>query len=327
MNRGEEEGCRPRHIPVMIREVVEAFRPFPGGLFIDATLGPGGHSEAVLGSIHEIEAFAGIDRDSEALVLAKKRLGPGAVPMEFHHGNFRDLASLSDGGWNGTVGGILFDLGTSSLHLDNGERGFSHRLEGPLDMRMNRDQERSAFHIVNEYTAGELKDLFRRWGEERNAGAIARAVVRERESSPIDDTARLASAVGSRLAPRWRTKGLSRIFQAIRMEVNDEIASLETGIETAVDMLAPRGRIAVISYHSLEDRLVKRRFRDFATGCVCPPRMPVCACGHKAVLELTPRRALRPSDEEIAANPRSRSARLRIATKIDEEANGKGGGS
>lgn len=327
MSHGGKEGCRPRHIPVMVREVVEAFRSFPGGLFIDATLGPGGHSEAVLESVHEIESFVGIDRDDEALLLARERLSSASVPMEFHHGNFRDLAAFSSGGWDGRVGGILFDLGTSSLHLDDGARGFSHRLEGPLDMRMNRGQERSAFHIVNEYTASELKDLFRRWGEERNAGAIARAVVRERESSPIDDTGRLARAVGSRLPPRWRTKGLSRIFQAIRMEVNDEIASLEEGIETAVDMLAPRGRIAVISYHSLEDRLVKQRFRDFATGCICPPRMPVCACGHKAVLELTPRRALRPSDEETAANPRSRSARLRVATKIEEKANGKGGES
>ncbi|MBN1826022.1 MAG: 16S rRNA (cytosine(1402)-N(4))-methyltransferase RsmH [Candidatus Eisenbacteria bacterium] len=316
MIRSGDVPGRPEHVPVLLPETVEALRPFPGGLFVDGTLGPGGHAEAVLKDVRGIEAFVGIDRDGETLASARTRLAGISLPSRFAHGDFRDLVRLVGEEWLGRVGGVLLDLGVSSIHLDDPERGFSHGAEGPLDMRMNRRDEKSAFDVVNGYDEKRLADTIRRYGEERNARAIAREIVRERESGPIRDTARLARAAGRRIPARMRTKGLSRVFQAIRIEVNDELGALESGLDGALELLAPGGRLVVIAYHSLEDRIVKERFRQWERGCVCPPRAPVCLCGRGPLVRLPHRRAIRPGAEETARNPRARSARLRTAEKL-----------
>ncbi|MBM3320300.1 MAG: 16S rRNA (cytosine(1402)-N(4))-methyltransferase RsmH [Candidatus Eisenbacteria bacterium] len=315
------------HEPVLAREVAEALRPFPGGIFVDATFGLGNHTAAVLDAVEGIERVVGIDRDGEILEEAGRRFARSAVPVDLVRGNFRDLRALLGPGAEGRVGGILFDLGIGSFQIDRPERGFSYRSEGALDMRMDRSGTRSAYDVVNGYSAEELARVIRRWGEERNAGAIARAIVRARRAAPIAGTRRLAEVVSSRLSARGRIKGLARVFQAIRIEVNEEIASLEEGLSQAVDVLAPGGHIAVIGYHSIEDRVVKQRFQEWARGCVCPPHLPVCRCGRAPALRLSSRRAIRPSEEEVARNPRARSARLRAAVRIAPEGReGRGNG-
>ncbi|RPJ40755.1 MAG: 16S rRNA (cytosine(1402)-N(4))-methyltransferase RsmH, partial [Candidatus Latescibacterota bacterium] len=259
----DEPPRRPVHEPVLVREVIEALSPFPGGLFVDATTGLGGHARAVLEEVDGIAAFVGIDRDGEMLAAAEGRLAYLPVPIELVQGDFRELGRLVGEDRRGKVGGILFDLGVASPHLDRPERGFSYRFGGALDMRLDRSQERSARDVVNGYSEEELERVIRTWGEERGARSIARAIVRSRETAPIEDTGRLAEIVSSRLPERWRTKGLSRVFQAIRIEVNDEIGALEEGLAQAVDVLGPGGRLAVISYHSLEDRHVKEKLREW----------------------------------------------------------------
>jgi 16S rRNA (cytosine1402-N4)-methyltransferase len=191
-------------------------------------------------------------------------------------------------------------------------------------MRMDRSRGRNAYDVVNGYSEEELGRVIRLYGEERGAGAIARAIVRARSEAPIADTGRLAEVVSLRLDPRWRTKGLSRVFQAIRIEVNEELRSLDDGLDQAVDFLAPEGRLAVLAYHSLEDRRVKEKMRECARGCVCPPHLPVCRCGRAPALRLSPRRAIRPSEAEVNANPRARSARLRVAIRIVPRGEGEG---
>jgi len=318
----------PAHLPVLLPETLEALRPFPGGLFVDGTLGPGGHAEAALNHVDGIEAFLGIDRDWETLEKARVRLADISVPSRFADGDVRDILRLAGEEWRGRAGGVLLDLGVSSIHLDDPERGFSHGAEGPLDMRMNRTEERSAYDVVNGYDEARLAETIRRYGEERNARAIAREIVREREESPIGDTSRLARAAARRLPPKHRAAGLSRVFQAIRIEVNDELAALEEGLDGAKELLRPEGRLVVIAYHSLEDRIVKERFRGWEKGCVCPPRTPLCVCGRTPSVRLPRRRAVRPSAEEIDRNPRARSARLRTAAKLgpEEESTRKEGG-
>ena len=315
----------PLHEPVMLRETVRAFQPFPGGVFIDATLGDGGHGEAILQSVAGIEKYIGIDRDGDAIRAARARLADSTVPCEFRRGDFRDLAELAGGEARGRAGGALFDLGVSARHLDEGGRGFSYRMDAPLDMRMDRRQERNARDAVNGMSEADLSDLFYRLGEVRNARAVARAIVRAREAAPIETTFDLVNALDSTLSPRWKNKSLSRIFQALRIYVNDEIESLEKGLSAAIDLLAPGGRIAVIAYHSGEDRPVKKMLHGWARGCVCPPHLPACRCGRTPVLRLLPRRALRPTEEEVARNPRARSARLRVAEKIATEGDRTGG--
>lgn len=323
MTGAPERATPPAHAPVMVREIVDAFGSFPGGSFLEATVGFGGHAGALLEEVRGIERFVGIDKDRDALAAAELRLRDAPVPVVLLHGDFRDLLTLLDPREIGRVGGVLLDLGVSSPQIDRPERGFSHRLEGNLDMRMDRSKGKSARDVVNEYPVERLEEIIRNYGEERNARAVARAIARARERSPIEDTARLAEVVGSRMHPRWRTKGLSRVFQAIRIEVNDELGALEEALGGALEALAEDGILAVLSYHSLEDRIVKNRFRDWARGCVCPPRLPTCRCGQTPRLRLTSRRAVRPRAEEVAANPRARSARLRVGVRIGPAGTGK----
>ncbi len=310
----------PRHIPVLPEEVIHIFEKFPGGILVDGTVGMGGHAALLLQALGvRIEGFIGIDQDPDALEIARKRLIPLRGDITFVHGNFRHIAALLPAGIAGRVGGILLDLGFSGLQIDLAERGFSFQKGGPLDMRMNRADGRSAFDVVNEYPEEELTAVLRDLGEVRGAGAIARAIVRERSVEPIRDTERLARAAGRRIPARKRTAELARVFQAIRIEVNDELDALRAGLQGGLDLLAPGGVFAVIAYHSLEDRIVKKTMVDWARGCICPPKFPVCRCGVKPAVERLGRRAVKPGDDEVHQNNRARSARLRAVVRLGKE--------
>ena len=298
---------RSYHEPVLLDEVVELLRHCPPGPIVDATFGGGGHSRA-LAAARPDDLIVALDRDPDAAALAA---GSG---VHFIQTDFRAMGTvLPEEGFD-DIAGALFDLGVSSHQLDVGERGFSYHLAGPLDMRMGPDAAYPASVLVNEWPERDLFHIIRRYGEERHAGRIARAVVRSR---PIRDTQHLAEVVADAVpaADRRRRHPARRTFQALRIAVNDELGAVADGIDAAVRLLRPGGRIVVISYHSLEDRIVKRRFAAGAIGCVCPPDLPVCGCDRTAELVLLTRKPVVPTDAEIATNARSRSARLRAAAK------------
>ncbi|HDL49124.1 MAG TPA: 16S rRNA (cytosine(1402)-N(4))-methyltransferase RsmH [Actinobacteria bacterium] len=292
------------HRPVMVDEVVDLLRPVPDGIIVDATYGGGGHSRALARQLgHPILA---IDRDPDAASLS------AGVRAR----NFRDLASLLEEEGVDEISGALFDLGVSSHQLDEPARGFSYRTHGPLDMRMGPDAATAAGEMVNEWDENDLARILRTLGEERFADRVARAIVRAR---PIRDTVQLADVVRDAIPAATRRTGghpARRTFQALRIAVNEELEALESGLDAAVDSLTPGGRCVVISYHSLEDRIVKRRFLSGSQGCVCPPDLPVCGCGQSAELRILTRRPVTPREEEIAGNPRARSAKLRAAEKV-----------
>ncbi len=293
----------------MTEEVVELFRPIADGVIVDATFGGGGHSARLTSELGSQVRVVGLDRDPDT--------GDGvAVPgTQVVRANFRALSEVLDEMEVEQITGALVDLGVSSHQLDTPERGFSYHQAGPLDMRMGPDATITADHIVNTYRAEELERIIRRWGEERYATRIAGAIVAAR---PVTDTAHLARVVAEAVPAPARRGGhpARRTFQAIRIAVNDELEALREGLEAALGRLAPGGRCVVIAYHSLEDRLVKRRFAAGARGCVCPPDLPVCGCGRSAELRLLTRKPLRPSPAELERNPRARSARLRAAEKV-----------
>ncbi len=305
----------------MVEQVVDLFRPVEPGTIVDATFGGGGHTRALLAALPEIHVLA-LDRDPDAAAQV-----PDDPRLEFVAANFADLDRVLDTRASedrrhdrerlgaGAVAGVLFDLGVSSHQVEAAWRGFSYRRQGPLDMRMDPTHGPTAADVVNERSVAELIRIFRRYGEERMARRIAEAIVRHR---PITDTAALADVIaGAVPAPARRRRHPARkVFQAIRIEVNAELDALERGLDAALDRVRPGGRVVVISYHSLEDRIVKRRFAAGATGCVCPPDLPVCTCGRAAELRLLARKGLRPTADEIARNPRSRSAMLRAVEKV-----------
>ncbi len=292
------------HEPVMVDEVIDLMRPVPEGVIVDATYGGGGHSRALSSALGR--PIVGIDRDPDA-----KARDEGV-----HTRNFADLPDfLAEQDIDG-ISGALFDLGVSSHQLDEPSRGFSYRNRGPLDMRMGPDAANAAGVIVNEWDERSLASILRRLGEERFAERVARAIVQAR---PIRDTVHLADVVRDAIPAATRRTGghpARRTFQALRIAVNQELDALETGLDAALRSLVPGGRCLVISYHSLEDRLVKQRFRSGGQGCVCPPDLPVCGCGRTAELRILTRRPLTPSDQEINRNPRARSAKLRAAEKV-----------
>lgn len=313
---GRVEGLRMTqefvHRPVMADEVVALLAGVPPGLFVDATVGGGGHAAAVLAA-HPGLRLVGIDRDADALAAAAAHLAPfGERVVALHHARFDRLPELVAE----PVSAVLVDLGVSSPQFDRAERGFSYRLEGPLDMRMDRSQRRTAADVVNGADEATLARLFAQSGERRFARRIARALVAGR---PFATTAQLADAVRDAIpAPARRTGGhpARRVFQALRIAVNDELDILGPAVDAAVRALAPGGRIVVLAYHSGEDRIVKDRLRQAATGgCTCPPRLP-CACGATPLVRLLNRGARKPSAAEAAANPRSQSARLRAAERL-----------
>jgi 16S rRNA (cytosine1402-N4)-methyltransferase len=306
----------PYHVPVMANEVVEMLRPISPRLLVDATYGGGGHTRALLEAFPELQVVA-IDQDPDAIAQ-----GPVGDRVRLVRANFssldeiaREICQKGGAGDGSCIDGFLFDLGVSSHQFDEAGRGFSYRRRGPIDMRMDRDAEPGADTIVNKWPVDDIADVLWRYGEERMARRIARAIVAAR---PISDTQQLADVVAGAVpaALKRHKHPAKKTFQAIRIAVNDELGSLELGLEAAIHWVRPGGRVLVIAYHSLEDRIVKRRFAAGATGCVCPPDFPVCTCGRVAELQLPVRHPLRPTQAEIAANPRARSALMRVVEKV-----------
>ncbi len=305
------------HEPVMLSETVDALQVMPGGRYIDATVGEGGHARAILRAASPGGQLIGIDADPEAIVSATDRLTEFGPAVLLVNENFVEMQAIATRYGFAPVHGVLMDLGVSSLQLDREARGFSFRRSDPLDMRFSSNSSVDANHIVNTYSEKELGNLIYRYGDERASRRIASAIVRNR---PIHDSMRLAEVI-SDAKPRGRSKihSATKTFQALRIAVNDEMASLSDGLERAVNVTGTGGRIVVISYHSLEDRIVKNFFRTAAADCVCDAesrRSPVCTCNHVPTLELVIRGALTPEASEVAANPRSRSAKLRVARRI-----------
>ena len=299
----------------MVEEVLSALRVKPDGAYIDCTVGEGGHAEALLGRVDLGVRLLGIDLDQAALSIAADRLGQREGRVTLAQGSFASLERLARRHEFVPAAGVVFDLGVSSLQLESPERGFSFSRMGPLDMRFDVGQRETADHLVNRQTEVEIAEIIHRLGEERSARRIARAIVQAR---PIKDTIALASAVvrGAARPVRGRTHAATRTFQALRMAVNDELKILRSGLEQAIQVLEPGGMLAVISYHSLEDRLVKRHFQRESSDCICPPGIPECRCDHKATIRVITRRVLRPTEAEVSSNPRARSARLRVAERL-----------
>jgi 16S rRNA (cytosine1402-N4)-methyltransferase len=301
------------HDPVMVDEVVSVFAPAPPGTVIDATLGGGGHSEALLQRCDHL-GVVGLDRDADAIAAAAARLARFGDRARAVHVRFDALAEVVDSLALAPVSGVLFDLGVSSPQLDRAERGFSHRADAPLDMRMDRRQATTAADLVNTTDERDLANLLRRFGDEPHAARIARAVARRRAAHPIRTTGDLVEVIKSAVPAPARRRGghpATRTFQALRIAVNDELDVLPTALDAALDLAAQGGRVAVLSYHSGEDRIAKERFRHAETGgCTCPPRLP-CRCGATPRARLLWRGARKPSPRELTANPRSASARFR----------------
>jgi 16S rRNA (cytosine1402-N4)-methyltransferase len=305
------------HLPVLVDDVVGFIAPAlgDGGVVVDATLGRGGHARALLEAAPS-SLLVGIDKDPESLDASRADLAAYGERVRFVRDDYAHLATVLERLGIETVRGILFDLGVSSPQLDETRRGFSFRADGPLDMRMNPDQPLSADEVVNGYSVVDLTRVISRYGEERFAGRVARAIEAAR---PLHSTVALAEVVkGAIPAATRRTGGhpARRTFQALRIEVNGELSALETALPAAIDALEAGGRVVAISYHSLEDRIVKRTFNDAANGCTCPPDFPVCTCGAEARLRILTRRPVRPGEGERAGNPRAAAAKLRAAERV-----------
>ena len=307
------------HIPVLAEEVRELLAVQPGETVVDATFGAGGHSRLLAADLGESGKLVAIDRDPTVRsYFDRVKAATRGVQMRFLRGDYAVVLSQLAG--NGVrADAVLLDLGLSSMQVDRTERGFSYAADAPLDMRMDPSDELSAADIVGTWDERELETIFRRYGEERYARQIARGIVRRRGESPIERTGQLVDVVRASIpAPARFGEGhpAKRVFQALRIEVNHELESLEAGLPAAFEMLRPGGRIVVISFHSLEDRIVKRFLRERARGCTCPPEFPVCVCGHEPELRILTPKLVRPSAREIDVNPRAGSARLRAAVKV-----------
>lgn len=310
----------PTHVPVLLSEVMDLLAVREGGHYIDCTTGLGGHSEAIAARMGETGRLLCIDQDRDALEFARAKLAPFGRRVSFVHANFRDLATVAEAEGFHDVDGILMDLGFSSFQMGTAGRGFAFALEGPLDMRMDPSSGGlTAGDIVNEWDETSLADLIYEYGEERQSRRIARAIARNR---PLQTTWDLARSVEQAVGGTRKASHIhpaTKVFQALRIRVNGELDSLHAVLPLAHSLLGsgnPGGRLAVISFHSLEDRIVKQYFRRESTDCLCPPELPVCRCGHRATLRELTRRAIRPSEAEVASNPRARSAVLRAAERI-----------
>jgi 16S rRNA (cytosine1402-N4)-methyltransferase len=302
------------HQPVLVKEVEENLLTEHSEIIFDATVGTGGHAEAILEKLKG--KLIGIDRDLSALKIAEKRLVRYKNEIKFGHFRFSQIGNFLESLNVKEVSGFLFDLGLCSLHLDDPQRGFSFQSDGTLDMRMDRSESKSAFDVVNNYTLTELTKILNKYGQERFSKGIARAIVNRRNKAPISTTFQLRNLVESVVNPKYRIKSLARVFQAIRMEVNDELNELREGLKHAISFLVPGGRLCVISYESLEHRLIKDKLRRESKGCICPPDLPICGCGAKATLRIITHKPIVPSQKEKQANPRSRSAKLWVAEKL-----------
>jgi len=312
---------REEHQPVLAEEVVTMLAAAPGSLQIDATVGGGGHAERVLAATDPDGRLLGLDADGAAIARVRARLEPRfGDRLRLRQSNFRELATVAPEAGFGAVDGCLFDLGLSGFQLADPDRGFAFRTGGPLDMRFDVSRGVPAAELLATLDTAELTALFRRYGEEPFAGRIARAIVEARRTAPVrtaEALAALVEQVAPRRAPgRRRIHPATRVFQALRIAVNEELDALQAGLAAAVELLRPGGRLVVLSYHSLEDRIVKRFFQAERRGCTCPPELPVCACGRLPRLRLVTPKGIVPSAAEIAGNPRARSARLRAAERL-----------
>lgn len=306
------------HVSVLLNETVDAIVTDPDGIYVDCTLGGAGHAHAVGERLSEKGMLIGLDQDSDALAVATERLQDLKCRVLTIPTNFHDLKkALIDAGIT-AVNGFVFDLGVSSYQLDTAERGFSYMHDGPLDMRMDKDGELTAADVVNTYSAADLIRIIKDYGEERWAKRIVDFIIAARQEAPLTTTGELVSVIKKAIPAGARKDGphpAKRTFQAIRIEVNRELAILKESFTDAVSMLKPGGRIGVITFHSLEDRITKQTFKELSTGCICPPELPVCVCHHTATVKAR-NKAIEPSEAEVTANPRARSAKLRIAEKI-----------
>jgi S-adenosyl-methyltransferase mraW len=306
------------HVSVLPKETLEALQIRPDGIYVDCTLGGAGHAGRIAAQLSPAGCLIGIDQDETAIAAAQERLSSAACRVSLVRDNFRHLSEILAAEGVAGADGIVFDLGISSPQIDTAERGFSYMQDAPLDMRMDRRAARSAHTVVNEYTADELTEIFYTYGEERWAKRIAAFIEEERRKRPIETTGELVAVIDRAVPKQVRAKGghpAKRVFQAIRIEVNEELAILEEALTSAAHALRPGGRLAVITFHSLEDRIVKKTLKHLAQGCICPPHTPVCICGHTPELRLIGK-VQAPSAAECAENPRAKSAKLRTAEKI-----------
>jgi 16S rRNA (cytosine1402-N4)-methyltransferase len=306
------------HVPVLADEVVTLLDPKPGETVVDATFGAGGHAALLAARLRGDGKLIAVDRDPTVAPFFERFRRGTAAKTRLLHGEFSVvLEQLAENGVKADA--VLLDLGVSSMQLDRPERGFSYAVDAPLDMRMDPSADVTAADVVNDADERELSDIFHRYGEERYARQIAKAIVRRRAKEPYERTGELVDTIKASIpAPARFGEGhpAKRVFQALRIEVNDELGAVQRALPAAEEMLRPGGRLAVISFHSLEDRIVKQYLRNAEHGCTCPPDFPVCACGSQPTLRATPRRAVRPSAAEVARNPRAQSARLRVAVKV-----------
>ena len=314
------------HIPVLYDEVLELLQPRPGGRYLDGTVGAGGHARGILQASAPDGKLLGLDRDAEAIAFARQRLAEYGERVTLVKASYADMAAIAERCGFDDFDGILLDLGLSSRQLADGRRGFSFLREGPLDMRFDASQGPTAADLINNLSEAELADIFWRYGEERRSRKWAKVIVANR---PLTTTTQLADLIAAQVKRRERNHPATQLFQALRIAVNHELEAVEQGVQAAVGLLrlngrrlngrGANGRLAVISFHSLEDRLVKQTFRELSRDCICPPEQPVCTCDRQPVLRLITRKAVQAGAEEIAANPRSRSARLRVAEKISDQ--------
>lgn len=308
-----------QHKSVLLQECIDALDIRPDGIYLDGTLGGAGHSSQIARRLTEGGRLIGVDRDRTALAAAKERLAPYADRVTLVHSNFAEIDAILDSLGIPAVDGMLFDLGVSSPQLDDASRGFSYMADAPLDMRMDKDDALTAGEVVNTWPQGELRRILYDYGEERYAPQIAAAICRAREKAPVETTLELVDIIRSAMpaqALREKQHPAKRSFQAIRIAVNDELGAVSRMMQAAVGRLNPGGRLAVITFHSLEDRIVKSEMQQAARGCTCPPEFPVCICGKKPLVKLVTRKPIVSSPAELEENPRARSAKLRVAEKL-----------
>ncbi|MBQ6569793.1 MAG: 16S rRNA (cytosine(1402)-N(4))-methyltransferase RsmH [Clostridia bacterium] len=304
------------HIPVLFQQTINSLDIKSNGIYIDGTAGGGGHSSAILNRLDQNGKLFCLDRDPDAIEVCTARFS-GDPRVTVIRTNYSDMESALPDDMKGKVSGILLDIGVSSHQLDIPERGFSYHNDAPLDMRMSQSG-MTAADVVNSYSWQALAGIFTKYGEERYSAPIAKAICLQRENEPITTTLRLAEIISSAVPAHARRNGhpARKVFQALRIEVNGELTELEKGMDAALEMLAPGGRLAVITFHSLEDRIVKTKMADWCKGCICPPEFPVCTCGNKPKARLAFKKPVEPSEQEIADNPRSRSSKLRVSIKL-----------